>query len=167
MSQPPGAACTEVLEALLKFHGEGPTDQSPKSAQFSPPWKSLPNPSRAPQSPSSATLQDSLRKAGFLADSPRFVPLVIGDHFSRSVGVVPVPQHDAVATDLKLPSGVQRQGLPRFWILDFCLQKGKRSRALRVLSQALQQAPQRQHWGCCRRRTWSRRGRPCSPLCGA
>lgn len=68
-------------------------------------------------------MQNGLRRAALLADSPRFVPLVLGDHFSGSVGVVPVPQHDAVAADLKLPGGVQRHGLPRFWILDFRLPK--------------------------------------------
>lgn len=154
-----------MLEALLTFRGEGPTDQSAKSAQFSPLWKSLPNPSCVPRSPSSTTLQDGLRRAGLLPDSPRFVPLIIGDHFPCSLGVVPVPQHDAVAADLKLPSSVQRHGLPRFWILNFCLQR-RRSRALGVLSQTLQQAPQLQHWVCCRRRTWSKRGGSCSPLCG-
>lgn len=64
--------------------------------------------------------------AGLFPDSPRLVPPLSSDHFARLGGVIPVAQHDAVATDLKLPGSVQRHRLPCCWILNFRLQWKKR-----------------------------------------
>lgn len=74
--------------------------------------------------------------AGCFPDSPSLVPVITRDHFTRFGRVIPVPQHDTVATDLKLPRNVQRHRLPCFWILNFCLQ-WKRSRAFGEPSQTL------------------------------
>lgn len=59
------------------------------------------------------------------SDSPCLVPHLSSDHFTCLGRVIPVAQHDTVATDLKLPRSVQRHSLPCFWILNFCLEEKK------------------------------------------
>lgn len=104
------------------------TDQRDKQGQFSLLWKSQPStPVHTHTSPSSAILRDHLGEVGLCSDSPCLVPPLSSDHFTCLGRVIPVAQHDAVATDQKLPRSVQRHSLPCFWIRDFCLEEKKGS----------------------------------------
>ena len=150
-----------MLKAVLEFHGEELTDHRANYGQFSLLWKSQLNHSHTHTSPCSVPIQEGHGRAGCFPDSPSLVPVIIRDHFTRSGRAIPVPQHDTVATHLKLPRSVQRHRLPCFWILNFCLQ-WKRSRALRELSQMLWHAPTPGP-----EKTRSKWGGSCSPLCGA